>query len=102
MPDRNSKRSPAPIQMGLARTKKLKAVKFWISKKLRENAPCDLTEHTDALVGELIREMSLTTSGKDMDSKLYDPDVFNASDYKNWIKKDPTTWIQGKVNLAYH
>ena len=89
MADRNSKRSPAPtrVQMGLARTKKLKAVKFWISKKLRENAPCDLTELTDALIGELIREMSLTKSGKDTDSKLYYPDAFTASDYKNWIKK---------------
>ena len=36
MADRNSKRSPATtrVQMGLARTKKLKAVKFWINKKL--------------------------------------------------------------------
>jgi hypothetical protein len=87
--DRNSKRSPAAtrVQMGLARTKKLKAVKFWINKKLRENAACDLTELTDALIGELIREMSLTKSDKDSDSKLYYPDAFNANDYKNWIKK---------------
>ena len=89
MADRNSKRSPAAtrVQMGLARTKKLKAVKFWINKKLRENAACDLTELTDALIGELIREMSLTKSDKDSDSKLYYPDAFNANDYKNWIKK---------------
>ncbi len=89
MADRNSKRSPAPtrVQMGLARTKKLKAVKFWISKKLRENAPCDLVELTDAFIGNLIREMALTKSDKDSDSKLYYPDAFNASDYKNWIKK---------------
>jgi hypothetical protein len=89
MADRNSKRSPAAtrVQMDLARTKKLKAVKFWINKKLRENAPCDLTELTDALIGELIREMSFTKSDKDSDSKLYYPDAFNANDYKNWIKK---------------
>ena len=89
MADRNSKRSPAPtrVQMGLARTKKLKAVKFWITKKLRENVPCDLTELTEALIGELIREMSLMKSGKESDSKLYYPDAFTASDYKNWIKK---------------
>ena len=89
MADRNSKRSPAPtrVQMGLARTKKLKAVKFWITKKLRENAPCDLTELTEGLIGELIREMSLMKSGKESDSKLYYPDAFTASDYKNWIKK---------------
>lgn len=89
MADRNSKRSPAAtrIQMGLARTKKLKAVKFWISKKLRENAACDLTELNEHLIAELIREMSLAKSDKDTDGKLYYPDVFNPSDYKNWIKK---------------
>ena len=89
MADRNSKRSPVPtrVQMGLARTKKLKAVKFWISKKIRENAACDLTELTEPLIAELIREMSLAKSDKDADGKLYYPDVYNASDYKNWIKK---------------
>ena len=89
MADRNSKRSPAAtrVQMGLARTKKLKAVKFWINKKLRENAACDLTELTDALIGELIREMSLTKSDKDSDSKLYYPDAFNANDYKKLDQK---------------
>jgi len=89
MADRNSKRSPVPtrVQMGFARTKKLKAVKFWISKKIRENAACDLTKLTKPLIAELIREMSLEKSDKDADGKLYYPDVFNARDYKNWIKK---------------
>jgi hypothetical protein len=89
MADRNSKRSPAPtrVQMGLARTKKLKAVKFWVNKKLRENVPCDLTELTDGFIGDLIKEMALTKSDKASDSKLYYPDAFNASDYQNWIKK---------------
>ena len=89
MADRNSKRSPVQtrVQMGLARTKRLKAVKFWINKKIRENAACDLTELTEAFIAELIREMSLTKSDKDSDSKLYYPDAFNANDYKNWIKK---------------
>jgi hypothetical protein len=73
--------------MGLARTKKLKAVKFWISKKTRENAACDLTKLTEPLIAELIREMSLAKSDEDADGKLYYPDVLNASDYKNWIKK---------------
>ena len=43
MADRNSKRTPQNncIHLGLARTKKLKAVKYWITKKLREDAPCD-------------------------------------------------------------
>ena len=104
MADRNSKRSPAPtrVQMGLARTKKLKAVKFWINKKLREDAPCDLTELTDNFISELIREMSLTKSDKDSDSKLYYPDAFNASDYKNWIKRCRITWIRGKVRQVFH
>lgn len=89
MADRNSKRSPAAtrVQMGLARTKKLKAIKFWVSKKLWENAACDLTELTEPLIAELIREMSMAKSDKDADGKLYYPDAFNASDYKNWIKK---------------
>jgi hypothetical protein len=89
MADRNSKRSPANtrVLMGLARTKKLKAVKFWINKKLREDAPCDLMELNDAKIAQLIREMSLTKGEKGSDSKLYYPDAFNASDYKNWIKK---------------
>ena len=89
MADRNSKRSPANtrVQMGLARTKKLKAVKFWITKKLRENAPCDLTELNEAFIGELIKEMALVKTDKDSDSKLYFPETFVASDYKNWVKK---------------
>jgi hypothetical protein len=44
--------------MGLAHTKKLKAVKFWVNKKLREDAPCDLMELTDDKIAQLIREMS--------------------------------------------
>jgi hypothetical protein len=89
MADRNSKRSPPAtrVQMGLARTKALKAVTFWVRKKLRENAPCDLTELTQPFIADLIREMALTKIGKESDHKLYYPDSFNANDYKNWIKK---------------
>lgn len=89
MADRNSKRSPANLRvmMGLSRTKKLKAVKFWINKKLREDAPCDLMELTDDKIAQLIREMALVKTDKESDSKLYYPEAFNASDYKNWIKK---------------
>ena len=90
MADRNSKRSPAPtrVQMGLARTKKLKAVRFWVVKKLRENSPLDLSELDDAAVSRLIREMAVAKAGvKDSDSKLYYPEAFVANDYKNWIKK---------------
>lgn len=32
------------VWMGLAPSTKLKAVKFWISKKICKNAACDLTE----------------------------------------------------------
>lgn len=89
MADRNSKRSPAPtrVQMGLSRTKKLKAVKFWVTRKIRENSPIDLTELNDAMIVKLIREMSVAKTGKESDSKLYYPEAFNATDYKNWIKK---------------
>ena len=89
MADRNSKRNPTTtrVQMGLARTKALKAVTFWVRKKLRENAPCDLTELTQPFIADLIREMALTKTGKESDHKLYYPDSFNSNDYKNWIKK---------------
>ena len=89
MADRNSKQSPANtrVLMGLARTKKLEAVKFWVNKKLLEDAPCDLMELNEAMIAQLIRKMSSTKSEKESDSKLYYPDAFNASDYKNWIKK---------------
>ncbi|KAI2507704.1 hypothetical protein MHU86_6703 [Fragilaria crotonensis] len=89
MADRNSKRTPAPlrVQMGLSRTKKLKAVKFWVNKKLRENSPLDFVELNDEMIAKLIREMSVAKTGKESDSKLYYPEAFNAADYKNWIKK---------------
>ncbi len=102
MADRNSKRSPATasVLMGLARTKKLKAVKFWFSKKLCEDAPCDLIELTDAKIAQLIREMSFVKDGKESDSKLYSPaDAFNASDYKNWIKK-VTNYLDSRKGKA--
>ena len=44
MADRNSERSPAVqrVQMGLARTKSLKAVTHWARKKLHDGAHCRL------------------------------------------------------------
>jgi hypothetical protein len=104
MADCNSKRSSAPtrVQMGLAHTKKLKAVNFWIRKKLCENAPCDLTELTVAFIGELFQEMSLMKSSQDSDSKLYYPNSFTASDYKNWIKNVSNYMDLRKANLACH
>jgi hypothetical protein len=54
--DRNSKRSPAAtrVQMELACTKKLKANKFWTSKKFRENAACGLLDLTESPIAEII------------------------------------------------
>lgn len=108
MTDRNSKRSPAAtrVLIGLARTNKLKAVKFWVNKKLREDAPCDLMELTDAKIAQLICKMSLFKDGtKESDSKLYYPEAFNADDYKNWIKKvtNYLDWRKGQagVPLSY-
>ncbi len=51
----NSKRSAEAtwVQMGLACTTN-KAVKFWISKKLRDNAACDLMELTEPLIAALM------------------------------------------------
>lgn len=89
MADRNSKRSPAAtrVQMGLARTKALKAITHWVRKKIREGADCDLLELTPALIAQLIMEINATAGKRDSDSKLYYPDSFSATDYKNWIKK---------------
>ena len=89
MADRNSKRSPANIRvnMGLARTKSLKAITHWVRKKIREGSPCDLQELTPQLIAELIGEINAKAAKKDSDTKLYYPDAFAANDYKNWIKK---------------
>jgi hypothetical protein len=89
MADRNSKRTPnnTRVQMGLARTKALKAITHWVRKKLREGIDCNLHELNQPLIHELIREINETAGKKDSDSKLYYPDAFTASDYKNWIKK---------------
>ena len=53
MADRNSKRTPAQtrVQMGLQRTKNLKAVAHWVTKKRNEGNPCDLNELTPELLG---------------------------------------------------
>ncbi len=32
-------------------------------------------------------EINSATGKKDTDSKLYYPDAFSATDYKNWVKK---------------
>jgi hypothetical protein len=89
MADRNSKRTPPNmrVNMGLARTKALKAITHWVRKKIREGAPCDLRELTPELIAELIGEINAKAARKDADSKLYYPDAFVANDYKNWIKK---------------
>jgi hypothetical protein len=89
MADRNSKRTPnnTRVQMGLARTKALKAITHWVRKKLREGVDCDLQELNQELIGDLIREINEKSGKKDADSKLYYPDPFSATDYKNWIKK---------------
>jgi hypothetical protein len=89
MADRNSKRSPANLRvnMGLARTKSLKAITHWVRKKIREGSPCDLCELTSPLIAELICEINAKAAKKDSDAKLYYPDAFTANDYKNWIKK---------------
>jgi hypothetical protein len=39
------------------------------------------------LIGDLIQEMATQSAKKDSDSKLYYPEAFVATDYKNWIKK---------------
>jgi hypothetical protein len=89
MADRNSKRTPTAmrVQMGLQRTKTLKAITHWVRKKNREGAFCDLQELNQPLIAELIMEINSVAGKRDADSKLYYPDAFSATDYKNWIKK---------------
>jgi hypothetical protein len=72
MADRNSKRSPAHhrVNMGLARTKSLKAITHWVRKKIREGSPCELRELTPKLIAQLIGEINAKALKKDSDSKL--------------------------------
>jgi hypothetical protein len=102
--DRNSKRSSPTTRvliMGLARTKKLKATKFWVNKKIRKVAPCGHMELANAKIAQLLCKMSLVLQDgkKDLDSKLYYPDAFNASDHKNWIKK-VTNYLDSRKGKA--
>lgn len=89
MADRNSKRTPIAqrVQFGLKRTKYLKAVCHWVRKNLREGIHCDVRDLDVPLIGDLIQEMATQDAKKDGDSKLYYPEAFVATDYKNWIKK---------------
>ena len=89
MADRNSKRNPANqrVQFGLKRTKYLKAVCFWVCKNVRKGLACNVRELTLALITNLIQDMTAMASKKDGDSKLYYPEAFVATNYKNWIKK---------------
>ena len=81
MADRNSKCAPAAqrVQMGLARTKLLKAITHWVRKKLREGIDCDLHELYLALIAQLITEINATASRRDANSTLYSPESFVAS-----------------------
>ena len=89
MTDRNLKCTPVPnrVEMGLARTKTLKAITHWVHKKLSEGVDCDLHELTPPAILELITKLNASKGKKDYDSKLYYPDSFTSTDYKNWIKK---------------
>lgn len=89
MADRNSKRSPAAqrVQFGLKRTKYLKAVCHWVRRNAREGLTSDVRELTPILIADLIQDM-VTQAAKGLgDAKLYYPEAFVATDYKNWIKK---------------
>jgi hypothetical protein len=60
MVGRNSKRTPnnTRVQMGLARTKALKAMSYRVFKKLREGVDCDLHELNQEMIGDLICEIA--------------------------------------------
>jgi hypothetical protein len=73
--------------MRLQRTKTLKAITHWVRKRIREEAECDLCLLNQNLIAELIMEINAAAGKKDADSKLYYPDAFSATNYKNWIKK---------------
>jgi hypothetical protein len=89
MADRNSKRTPVNtrVQMGLARSKALKPITHWVRMKLWEGVDCDLHELTQPKIAELIHELNAIKGKEDSDSKLYYPDSFTSTNYKNWIKK---------------
>ena len=87
MADRNSTRTPVAsrVQMGLQRTKTLKAITHWVRKRICEGAECDLCLLNQNLIAELIMEINAAAGKKNADPKLYYPDAFSATDYKNWI-----------------
>ena len=89
MADRNSKRSPVNqrVLFVLKRTKYLKAICHWVCKNTRKGMACNVCELTPALIAELIQDMTTEASKEDSDSTLYYPEVFTATDYRNWIKK---------------
>jgi hypothetical protein len=55
--------------------------------RIREGAEYDLRLLNQNLIAELIMEINAAAGKKDADSKLYYPDAFLATNYKNWIKK---------------
>ena len=78
----------------------MKAITHWVRKKLREGVDCDLHELTqEDLISDLIREMNEKAGRKDTDSKLYYPDPFSATDYKNWIKK-VETYLDSRIGKS--
>jgi hypothetical protein len=87
MAERSSKRTNQRVQFGLKRTKYLNAVCHWVRKNRHEGVPNDVRMLTPALIADLIHEMAMQARKKDSDSKLYYPEAFSATDYKNWIKK---------------
>ena len=58
-----------------------------------------MIEPNDAFIATLIREMSLAAEEKSTGSKLYYPEAFNASDYKNWINK-VTNYLDSRKGKA--
>ena len=89
MADRNSKRTPVAshVQMRLQRTNTLKVITHWVRKRICEGVECDLHLLNQDLIAELIMEINAAAGKKDADSKLYYPDAFLTTNYKNWIKK---------------
>jgi hypothetical protein len=89
MADWNSKHTPVAtrVQIGLARTKTLKAIMHWVRKMIREGADCNIHKLTPALIAQLITKINATAGERDAVSKFCHPDSFSATDYKNWIEK---------------
>ena len=83
----------------MARTKALEEIAHWVRKKSHKRVACDLRELTSAFITELILALNADSVKDKADLKLYYPDTFVPSDYKNWVK-EVTNYFDSRMGKA--